>query len=175
MSTKDTKFTKFTDIYIEDYTPSSVVVRGETKLHKDDLKKLGGSYNPKLRDGSVGWIFRKSTEKDIIDYIEKGVRISNGEPPRNSFIPANPSLMEFASLLSCVNSMSTKIDKIEKAVYMLLTKDQIQILEGVEQKKLKPTKKSSKDPIPSDVESDEENNSSSCSEDEKPVKRLLKR
>ena len=46
------------DLTVEDYSEKSIVVRGDTKEHKDALKQLGGKWNSRLRDGA-GWIFSK--------------------------------------------------------------------------------------------------------------------
>lgn len=60
---------KMTDIYIEDYSEASIVVLGDTKTHKEQLKKLGGKFNSKLKDGKVGWIFSKKNETNVREYI----------------------------------------------------------------------------------------------------------
>ena len=60
------------NIYYEDYSDRSIVVLGETKPHKDNLKSMGGRFNGRLRDGKVGWIFPKKSEDVIKDYIENG-------------------------------------------------------------------------------------------------------
>ena len=48
---------KMTDIYIENYSEKSFVVLGETKPHKENIKKLGGKWNSRLRNNKMGWIF----------------------------------------------------------------------------------------------------------------------
>ena len=48
-----------------DYTELSVLVKGDTKTIKDDLKSLGGSWNKTLD----GWIFSKKKKNSIIDYM----------------------------------------------------------------------------------------------------------
>lgn len=63
---------KIQDIYVQEYTPKSLVVRGNTKVYKDQLKQMGGKYNSRLRDDesssgvSPGWIFAKN-KRDLID------------------------------------------------------------------------------------------------------------
>jgi hypothetical protein len=69
---------RFTNITVTDYTNTSVVVEGETIKYKEDLKKLGGKYNAKLKNGP-GWIFPKSSEKDIISFINGGKRLVSEE------------------------------------------------------------------------------------------------
>ena len=60
------------DIYIENYSEASIVVLGDTKTHKEQLKKLGGKFNSKLREEKVGWIFSKKNEANVRAYIDKG-------------------------------------------------------------------------------------------------------
>jgi hypothetical protein len=69
---------RFTNITVTDYSNNSVVVEGETIKYKEDLKKLGGKYNAKLKNGP-GWIFPKSSEKNIISFINGGKRLVSEE------------------------------------------------------------------------------------------------
>ena len=50
------------------YSDKAIVVRGDTKDCKDDLKNLGGKYNANLRDGP-GWIFSKKNEGKVTSFI----------------------------------------------------------------------------------------------------------
>ena len=68
----------FTDLKIEEYTSKSVVVNGETRKYKEDLKKLGGKYNGFLNNGP-GWIFPKSSQGDLVAFIKKGKRLVTEE------------------------------------------------------------------------------------------------
>ena len=60
---------KMTDIYIENYSEKSFVVLGETKPHKENIKKLGGKWNIRLRNNKMGWIFPISKKDSIEKYI----------------------------------------------------------------------------------------------------------
>ena len=68
----------FTDLTLEDYTSQAVVVQGDTRKYKEDLKKLGGKYNGRLKTGP-GWIFPKTSESDIRVFIESGKRLVTNE------------------------------------------------------------------------------------------------
>ena len=60
------------NLTITDYSDKSFVVRGDTKIHKEELKRLSGLFNANLRDGA-GWIFPKS-KRDVVErYISSGV------------------------------------------------------------------------------------------------------
>lgn len=47
-----------------DYSEKAFAIIGETKEIKDQLKKLGGRFNPRLKCGA-GWIFPKCKGKEI--------------------------------------------------------------------------------------------------------------
>lgn len=49
---------------IIDYSEKAVAVIGDTRSIKDELKKLGGRFNPKLSCGA-GWIFSKTKRADL--------------------------------------------------------------------------------------------------------------
>lgn len=58
------------NVRIVDYSDKSIAIYGDTKPIKDDLKSLGGRFNPKLKDGP-GWIFPKSKESEVANLLEK--------------------------------------------------------------------------------------------------------
>ncbi len=58
-----------TDLTVENYSDKSVVVRGDTKSHKDGLAKLAGKWNASLQ-GGPGWIFSKKKEADVLAFIK---------------------------------------------------------------------------------------------------------
>ena len=69
-----------TQLSIKEYTAKSFVVRGvtpdDTRDHKDELKKLGGKFNAKLRsiDGDKyepGWIFATRNKNKVQTFIDK--------------------------------------------------------------------------------------------------------
>ena len=75
---------------VENYTPRSVVVRGKdedaTRRRKDELRKLGGRYNPRLRmdDGRCpGWIFSRKDYDRVKEYVDQ-VNVALIFPPFTS-------------------------------------------------------------------------------------------
>lgn len=54
---------------LENYSDKSFVVRGDTKLVKDDLKELGGKWI-KTRDGDFAWNFSKKKVQAVADLLE---------------------------------------------------------------------------------------------------------
>jgi hypothetical protein len=51
------------------YTEKSFVVNGETKEHKEELKKLGGKWNSNLSCGA-GWIFSLKSLADVEEFVK---------------------------------------------------------------------------------------------------------
>lgn len=68
----------FKDLKIEEYSDHSVVVQGDTRKYKEDLKKLGGKYNGRLKNGP-GWVFSKSVEGDLRSFVKEGKRLVTAE------------------------------------------------------------------------------------------------
>tara|TARA_B100000035_G_scaffold312990_1_gene325678 strand:- start:1443 stop:1835 length:393 start_codon:yes stop_codon:yes gene_type:complete len=64
-----------TDIFIEDYTPKSFVVLGNTKIYKEDIKRLGGKFNQNLSGNRVGWIFPISLKEQVSNWISRDEKI----------------------------------------------------------------------------------------------------
>ena len=62
--------TSSNDVRIVEYSDKSIAVYGNTKEIKDQLKAIGGRFNPKLKDGA-GWIFPKNKESDARTLIEE--------------------------------------------------------------------------------------------------------
>ena len=211
----------FSDITIEDYTARSIVVQGNTRKYKEDLKKLGGKYNGKLSDGP-GWIFPKSSINDIESFINKGKRLvtaneeiegeertkqrakewdksknegissyksyirpDHSEPSHRPISSTIPTLLEYGSLINLVKDMSTKINKMDIAMSLLLSDEQKLQLDEImnppkkEVKKKvvkKVVKKVESDNESSDNESsDDESSESSSDEDEFPRRRLMRK
>lgn len=55
----------YSTIRIEEYSDKAFCVRGPTKPFKQELKDLGGRWNPNLKGGE-GWIFR-NVDRDAVD------------------------------------------------------------------------------------------------------------
>lgn len=66
------------NITLSEYSDKAIAVRGDTKSHKDQLKTLGGRWNPKLKDGA-GWIFPKTKKSIVENYLKTGKTIKETE------------------------------------------------------------------------------------------------
>ena len=74
---------------IVDYSEKAIAVFGETKAIKDELKKLGGKFNPALKHNGekrAGWIFsKKQTDKVralLAPSVETVENVTLPEPPK---------------------------------------------------------------------------------------------
>ena len=140
---------QFTDISIEKYSERCIVVRGETRKYKEDLKKLGGKYNGRLRSGP-GWIFPISLRNDVESFIHNGVRLVSKQEEKDGELRTQawerergkdntretnrsptPTLHEYAVMLSIVKETAVKVDRIERAIMFLLTEEQKKCLGSV--------------------------------------------
>jgi hypothetical protein len=54
---------------IEKYSEKSIAVFGDTKYYKEELKDLGGKYNPNL-NGKAGWIFSNKNRDKLEEWIK---------------------------------------------------------------------------------------------------------
>lgn len=64
-------------IKVEDYSEKCIVVYGDTKVHKEKLKELGGKYNGNLSVGP-GWVFSNKKREEIMKWKEE----STSSPPK---------------------------------------------------------------------------------------------
>ena len=64
-------------VIIKDYSAYSFVVYGDTKVHKDRLKELGGRYNGKLSVGP-GWVFSLD-KKDVVQEWYDNLKVDGND------------------------------------------------------------------------------------------------
>jgi hypothetical protein len=168
-------FNSFNDISLEEYSERSIVVRGDTRKYKEDLKKLGGKYNARL-SGEPGWIFSKRQQADVEKFISSGERIvseqeaQDGESRTQSFEREKQTSKTPTSFQTTTKSqtsnislemqrMSSRIDSLENLVKQLMS------LNNKEPKSPRKITKVIKIMEPSD--------DSDVEESSKPMKRLL--
>ena len=128
--------TQFKDIYLEEYTDRSIVVRGETRQYKEDLKKLGGKYNSRLR-GEPGWIFPKSKQDDIVKFMKEGKRIVSEEEAhageartlewesKRDGGKTSSSSNDDNVLIDIIKKLTQRIDLMDKKLSILMTANNI--------------------------------------------------
>ena len=64
------------------YNDRSLSVKGDRNKFSDDVKKLGGKWNPRTRDGG-SWILPIEKENDIKNLIYKNTQNGNSTQPWN--------------------------------------------------------------------------------------------
>jgi len=131
--------TQFKDISLEEYTDRSIVVRGETRQYKEDLKKLGGKYNSRLK-GEPGWIFPKSKQNDIVKFMKEGKRLVSEEEAQageNRTLEwkskrsseqktySSSSSNDNKVLIDMIKTLTQKIEKMDKKISILMTANNI--------------------------------------------------
>ena len=182
--------TQFKDIFVEEYTDLSIVVRGDTRQYKEDLKKLGGKYNSRLK-GEPGWIFPKSKQNDIVNFIKKGKRLVTDEEANEGEARTleweskrnNDNQKTYSSssnnnpiLIDMIKKLTQKIDLMDKKISILMTannlSDTVQSKQVSHKKVIK--KKVIKKKVVVESSSDEDSSDEDSSDQEVPRKRLLK-
>lgn len=66
---------------VVEYTEKSIAVFGNTKDYKEELKDLGGKYNPNLQ-GQPGWIFSKQRQDEVVDFVDATNNASHKRSPK---------------------------------------------------------------------------------------------
>lgn len=54
---------------IETYTDKCFILVGGTRPYKDKIKELGGTWNPKLKDGKKGWVFPETKRDEVQSWL----------------------------------------------------------------------------------------------------------
>ena len=67
------------NIYIQEYSGKSFVVRGDTQKYKETLKNLGGKWGSNFTDKNTGekfgaWLFWSSKKEEIENWIKSGLK-----------------------------------------------------------------------------------------------------
>ncbi len=92
-------------IQIKDYNEKSILVSGETINYKDNLKEIGGLWNPTLK----GWIFsisKKDKVTELINNIKSKVIV--GKKQDTSF---SITKEDYMSLVSRIEWLEQKLAK----------------------------------------------------------------
>ena len=174
---------QFKNISVEEYSERSIVVRGDTRPYKEDLKKLGGKYNSRL-SGEPGWIFPKSKQNDIVKFIKGGKRLvteeeanageartleweSKRSSEQKTYSSSSSSSNDNFVLIDMIKKLTQKLDVMDKKLSSLMTANNIQdtVSKQVSHKKVIRKKV---------VESSDDSASSEEEDEPVPRKRLLK-
>ena len=153
------------NISIEEYTPKSFVVRGETQPYKESLKAMSGKWNSSLTDRNNGekfgaWLFWSDKRSEVNNWIKKDCPIV--EQQREYSLVSNKVS---ATSESQTTTIASDIIRLEKKVDHL-----IDLMEKMFSGNGKQTENDSiRSTLLATEEIDDENI------DLKPIKRLLRR
>lgn len=99
---------------------NAIVVTGETKSIKDNLKSIGGKWNSKLTgdDGEVfgGWVFPVTKHADIktlLNELEMFTLDTTGIVPEKD-TPSKLKSMTIAQLHQMILDLSSRVEALEK-------------------------------------------------------------
>ena len=87
---------------VVDYSEKAIAVFGDTKAVKEELKVLGGKFNPALKYGGekrAGWIFSKKQADKVRAFIAPAV-----EPAERVTLPEPPKGIDLAEVLDEIES-----------------------------------------------------------------------
>ena len=130
----------FNDILIEKYSSNSFVLTGNTRPYKEDIKKLGGKFNSRLRNGP-GWIFPIVLKDKVDDFLKKGNRIVSSEEIKagedmtlayKENRVADSVFNKDYKIKQRLDAIDDKLDKIEKILMIFINKDKSVITESNE-------------------------------------------
>ena len=106
------------ELYIENYSQKSFVVRGNTVPFKNDLKKLGGKWNSRLTDKKNGekfgaWLFWSDKKKDIEEWLKNGC---------DKIVSNNYS----EDMFELINKLQKEVELLEKRINVLEKNESIE-------------------------------------------------
>jgi hypothetical protein len=111
-----------TSLYIQDYSPKSFVVRGDTQKYKETLKNLGGKWGTNFTDKQTGekfgaWLYWNAKKSEIEEWLKTGTRITE----KQNIIPKNINIQT-----------SNSIKRLEMMEMMII--DIVEVLENIDTK-----------------------------------------
>lgn len=156
--------TKQLSVYIEDYSPKSFVVRGDTQQYKDTLKNMGGKWGNSFTDKNSGekfgaWLFWSAKRSELEEWITNGMNTITQKTVETN-IKNTPKSSD---------NISKRLEQLESIII-----DVIEVIESIDNKKTQKLKKTEfymwyKSQMNTDCNSDVEEEDTS-----EPRKRLLK-
>jgi hypothetical protein len=162
------------NISIEEYTPKSFVVRGETQPYKESLKAMSGKWNSSLTDRNNGekfgaWLFWSDKRSEVNNWLKKDCPIVEGETSvlSNKATSESKTTMISSDIIRLEKKLDHLIDLMEKMFSGRGARERAQeVATGNE-------KHTENDNIRTTLRATEEYDDENI--DDKPVKRLLRR
>jgi len=177
------------NIYIQEYSLKSFVVRGETRDYKESLKVMGGKWNSRLTDKETGdkfgaWLFWSDKRSDVKNWISNGCKdirnnISSSNDERkeftNTYESSSNTTRSESDILVSIKRIESNINGIYKMLEALCEIQNIDIGDNLEETNVLNNKKSistkTSDLYDCDFEIDIEDEDE---DDSKPLKRLIR-
>ena len=113
-------------MYCSTYTDKSIVVRGESRDHKEELKSLGGKWNAKLTDKSTqeqfgGWIFPSTKQEQVKKWLTSVVatstpQITDRVQPR---VQPNSTIERIEMCIQRIEGIIKGLDEVPQIVEVL--------------------------------------------------------
>ena len=102
-------------IYIEEYSAKSFIVRGDTRIYKESLKRMGGKWNSRLTDKKTGnkfgaWLFWSDKREEIQNWID------------NDFPPLKSSIGDTCTYENKILLLENRIVYLESKLEIILEK-----------------------------------------------------
>ncbi len=109
-----TSFEYIQDIILEQYSEKCFILKGNTIQYKQDIKQLGGMWNPSLK----AWIFPISKREVIEKWLDKGEKTI--EPIKQYF--ESPNIENYNSSANSTSNvnLNSRIDVLEKKMDMII-------------------------------------------------------
>ena len=109
-------------VYIQEYSPKSFVVRGNTQPHKESLKNLGGKWGNNFTDKETGekfgaWLFWTAKKPELEKWIKDGMVIAE-----KTYSPKKEKNITTSS-----NDMSERMYRIESMII-----DIVEVMESMD-------------------------------------------
>ena len=66
-----------TTMTIVDYSDKSFVLTGDTKIYKDEIKRMNGRWNPFLKEKGIkqGWVFRNADKGIVSQWLSEKIGV----------------------------------------------------------------------------------------------------
>lgn len=119
-----------TNIYIENYTEKSFVVRGDSTEYRQALKDIGGKWNSRLFDKKTqeffgGWIFWCKKLSEVTNLIKSQPQPQAIQKPKPNQIPqpqSKPNIQETSDIEILLKELTLAVCKLDPKLLERLTK-----------------------------------------------------
>ena len=174
------------NIYIQEYSSKSFVVRGETRDYKESLKIMGGKWNSRLTDKETGdkfgaWLFWSDKKSDVENWISNGCKdignnissINDEERKEftNTYESSSNTRRSESDIVVSIKRIESNINRISKMLEALCEIQNIDIGDNLEETNDLNNKKSISTNISELYECDFEID---IEDEPKPPKRLIR-